>query len=204
MAKSDNLKSYRKKRRFNKTSEPKAHSSTSKKTTSRRQRFVIQEHDASSHHFDFRIEVDGVFKSWAVPKGLSTDPREKRLAVAVEDHPLEYGNFEGVIPEGEYGAGTVIVWDRGIYRNITENDDGERLDMDAAMKKGHVHLLLRGKKLKGGWSLIHSKMRGDSKNWLLVKSKDDHADARRNPVKSQPKSVKSGKTVKQVAGSAKE
>ncbi|MBD3161467.1 MAG: DNA ligase [Candidatus Eisenbacteria bacterium] len=190
----DTLKRYRSKRDLERSPEPKGGS----KRKGRTPRFVIQEHDARSHHFDFRLEVDGVLKSWAIPKGPSTDPREKRLAIAVEDHPLEYAKFEGVIPEGEYGAGTVIVWDAGRYRNVTTEDD-EEIPMDRALRKGRVEIWLEGEKLEGGYALIHTKMRGDEKNWILVKVKDEKADARRNPVKSQPKSVRSGRTIAQVA-----
>jgi DNA ligase D-like protein (predicted 3'-phosphoesterase) len=149
-------------------------------------------------HFDFRIEVDGVLKSWAVPKGPSTDSSEKRLAVATEDHPLEYADFEGVIPEGEYGAGTVIVWDAGPYKNITEDDNGKEVPIAKALKRGIAEIWLEGKKLRGGYALVHSKVRGNEKSWLLVKMKDDAADARRNPVSTEPKSVLSGRTLKQV------
>src|SRR3954454_19973431 len=121
--------------------------------------FVIQKHDATSLHYDFRLEVDGVLKSWAVPKGPSPDPRDKRLAMQVEDHPLSYGNFEGVIPEGEYGAGPVIVWDTGPYRNLSEKPTGQ------ALEEGHASFWLDGKKVKGGYSLRHI---GDTR-WLLVK-----------------------------------
>ncbi|HSN82833.1 MAG TPA: DNA polymerase ligase N-terminal domain-containing protein, partial [Polyangiales bacterium] len=160
--------------------------------------FVIQQHDASTMHYDFRIEVDGVLKSWAVPKGPSTDPSEKRLAVATEDHPLKYADFEGIIPEDEYGAGTVIVWDAGPYKNMTEDDDGNEIPIEKALKNGTAEIWLEGKKLRGGYALVHGKMRGKKKNWLLVKMKDDQADARRNPVSTEPKSVLSGRTLEQV------
>jgi len=154
-------------------------------------------------HFDFRIEVDGVLKSWAVPKGPSTDSRDKRLAVATEDHPLEYADFEGVIPEDQYGGGTVIVWDAGPYKNITEDDDGNEVPLSKALKQGAVEIWLEGKKLRGGYALVHGKMSGKEKNWLLVKMKDAEADARRNPVSTEPKSVLSGRTLKQVREAAK-
>jgi DNA ligase D-like protein (predicted 3'-phosphoesterase) len=154
---------------------------------------VIQKHAASSLHYDFRLEVDGTLRSWAVPKGLSTDPREKRLAVEVEDHPLEYGDFEGVIGEGNYGAGAVIVWDAGTYRNL----DQER-SMHDALESGHAKVWLEGEKLVGGWTL--QRTRGGAKpQWLLIKRRDEKADARRNPHSTQPKSVKTGRTVEQVA-----
>ena len=159
--------------------------------------FVVQEHDASSHHFDFRIEVDGALKSWAVPKGPSTDPREKRLALPTEDHPLDYADFEGVIPEGEYGAGTVLVWDTGPYENLT-GSDGEEVPIGKALKDGHAVIKLHGEKLQGGYVLQRVSGSKDEK-WLLIKADDDEADARRNPVSTEPKSVLSGRTLTQVA-----
>jgi DNA ligase D-like protein (predicted 3'-phosphoesterase) len=155
-------------------------------------RFVIQKHAASSLHYDFRLEVDGVLRSWAVPKGPSTDPRVKRLAVEVEEHRLEYGNFEGVL-DGGYGAGTVIVWDRGTYQNL----DPDR-SMAEAIDAGHVKVRLAGEKLEGGWTLQRTSA-GEKPQWLLIKRQDDQADARRNPQSTQPESVQSGRTIEQVA-----
>jgi DNA ligase D-like protein (predicted 3'-phosphoesterase) len=157
--------------------------------------FVVQKHHASSLHYDFRLEAEGVLKSWAVPKGPSTDPRERRLAMAVEDHSIDYGDFEGVIPEGEYGAGPVIVWDAGTYRNITERD-GSSVPIERALADGHAAVWLEGEKLTGGYSL---RRMGDDRGWLLVKRRDEHADARRNPVSSRPESVKTGRTIEEVA-----
>ncbi len=159
--------------------------------------FVIQQHDASTMHYDFRLEADGLLKSWAVPKGLSTDPRDKRLAIRTEDHPLEYADFEGVIPEGEYGAGTVIVWDRGSFKNLTEKA-GREVPLDAALEHGHIVVSLAGRKLAGGYALQRID-NGEGEQWLIIKLDDDEADARRNPVSTEPESVKSGKTVEQVA-----
>jgi DNA ligase D-like protein (predicted 3'-phosphoesterase) len=155
-------------------------------------RFVIQQHDATTLHYDFRLEVDGTLRSWAVPKGPSTDPREKRLAVQVEDHSLAYGDFEGVIGGG-YGSGAVIVWDAGTYRNLDE----ER-SMAAALDAGHAKFWLEGEKLRGGWTL-HRTNRGAKPQWLLIKRRDEGADARRNPQSTQPESVKTGRTVQEVA-----
>ena len=185
-------KDYHDKRDFSRTPEPRG----GKRRSGRKPVFVIQEHDASSHHYDFRIEVDGVLKSWAVPKGPSTDPREKRLAIPTEDHPLDYVDFEGVIPEGEYGAGTVLVWDTGPYENATESD-GEEVPLDKALKDGHAVVELHGKKLQGGYILQRTSSGKDEK-WLLIKADDDEADARRNPVSTEPKSVSSGRTLAQV------
>lgn len=187
----DSLSEYRKKRDFRSTPEPSGGRSKGDKPI-----FVIQRHDASTLHYDFRLEVDDVLKSWAVPKGPSTDPSEKRLAVPTEDHPLDYAGFEGVIPEGEYGAGPVIIWDRGTYRNIKEDDDGDEVPMEDALDAGHVTVWLDGEKLKGGYALIRTG--GKDERWLLIKMKDDEADARRNPVSTEPESVVSGKKIDEV------
>ncbi|MFW6010791.1 MAG: DNA polymerase ligase N-terminal domain-containing protein [Gemmatimonadota bacterium] len=190
------LDSYREKRDFDETSEPEGGTVSPRKGGA--PRFVIQEHDASTRHWDFRLEVDGVLKSWAVPKGLSTDRREKRLAVPTEDHPMEYIDFEGVIPEDQYGGGAVIVWDTGTYRNLKEDDAGEPVPLADQLDAGHAVFWLEGEKLRGGWALQRI-AKGDDERWLLVKMDDDEADARRNPVSTQPESVKSGRTVEEVA-----
>jgi DNA ligase D-like protein (predicted 3'-phosphoesterase) len=184
---------YEKKRDFTKTPEPKG----ARRASSAAPIFVIQKHDASTLHYDFRIEVDGVLKSWALPKGPSTNPSEKRLAVPTEDHPLDYADFEGVIPEGEYGAGTVLVWDRGTYENITKKDD-ETMSMVEALNQGHALIRLSGDKLSGGYALQRIG-KGKDKRWLLVKMDDEEADARRNPVSTEPKSVLSGRTIDEIA-----
>jgi DNA ligase D-like protein (predicted 3'-phosphoesterase) len=150
-------------------------------------RFVIQQHAATTLHYDFRLEVDGVLKSWAVPKGPSTDPREKRLAVEVEDHQLDYADFEGRIGEG-YGAGRVIVWDAGTYRPLTDGPPNE------ALENGHLSFWLEGEKLRGGWTLQRTQG-GEKPQWLLIKRRDEGADARRNPVSTQPESVRTGRTI---------
>ena len=188
-----NPTSYAKKRDFSRTPEPRG----GRRSARERPCFVIQEHEASTHHFDFRLEVDGVLKSWAVPKGPSTDPREKRLAVPTEDHPLEYADFEGVIPEGEYGAGAVIVWDRGPYENLTQRD-GRQVPIGKALQNGHAVVRLEGSKLTGGYALQRTGSGNDAR-WLLIKVDDDAADARRNPVSTEPESVVSGKTVRELA-----
>lgn len=184
---------YRSKRDFSQSPEPRG----GERKPGSKPVFVIQQHDATRLHYDFRIEVGGVLKSWAVPKGPSTDPREKRLAVPTEDHPLEYQDFEGVIPEGEYGAGAVLVWDRGPYENLTESD-GERVPIDRALRNGHAVIRLHGHKLQGGY-LLQRTSGGDDEKWLLIKVDDDAADARRNPVSTEPESVLSGRTIKEVA-----
>src|SRR6188472_3662843 len=150
------LTTYKQKRNFKESPEP-----TGGKPTDDRLRFVVQKHAASSLHYDFRLEVDGVLKSWAVPKGPSTDPREKRLAVEVEDHPLDYADFEGAIGEGTYGAGAVIVWDTGPYASEEP--------MEEALKRGHVVVDLEGHKLQGGWLLQRTRKVGEQQQWLLIK-----------------------------------
>jgi DNA ligase D-like protein (predicted 3'-phosphoesterase) len=162
----------------------------------RDQRFVIQKHAARSLHYDFRLEVDGVLRSWAVPRGPSTDPREKRLAVEVDDHQLDYADFEGRIGAG-YGSGAVIVWDRGTYRKLGE-DDGT---IAAALDRGHLSFWLEGEKLRGGYTLQRTS-RGEKPQWLLLKRRDEGADARRDPVRTQPESVLSGRTIEDVQGAA--
>src|SRR6185312_1387236 len=152
------LKDYEKKRRFNKTPEP----GPKKKRTRTGRMFVVQKHRATQLHYDFRLEVDGVLKSWSVPKGPSLDPSVKRLAMQVEDHPVDYAKFEGVIPEGEYGGGTVMVWDYGTYK--PEGDD----DVEAALRKGDFKFELEGEKLKGSWVLVRTRER----QWLLIKHRD--------------------------------
>jgi len=183
---------YRRKRDFRRTPEPETGG-----VPGERPIFVIHEHDASTHHFDFRIEADGVLKSWAAPKGASTDPRDKRLAVPTEDHPLAYADFEGVIPEGEYGAGTVLVWDAGPYENITRKD-GKVVPVSDALADGHLLIRLHGEKISGGYALQRIG-EGDEERWLLIKMDDEDADARRNPVSTEPRSVKSGRTIAEVA-----
>jgi DNA ligase D-like protein (predicted 3'-phosphoesterase) len=190
----DRLSRYREKRDPTRTSEPEVR--PGKRPRRRRRqapRFVIQKHAATRLHYDFRLEVDGTLRSWAVPKGLSTDPRVKRLAVEVEDHPLEYADFEGVIGEGSYGAGAVIVWDAGTYRNLDE----ER-SMAETLASGHAKVWLDGQKLRGGWTLQRTRG-GEKPQWLVIKRRDEAADARRRPESTQPASVKTGRTVEQVA-----
>lgn len=166
----DRLLSYREKRDFALTPEPASQAAS--KDASREPIFVIQKHDARNLHYDFRLEVSGVLKSWAVPKGLSTDPKIRRLAIMTENHPLDYARFEGIIPKGQYGAGTVIVWDIGSYRNMTEKD-GRAIPMIEALEKGHVSIWLEDKKIKGGYALTRTE-----RGWILVKMKDKEASSR--------------------------
>ncbi|MEZ5862341.1 MAG: DNA polymerase ligase N-terminal domain-containing protein [Geminicoccaceae bacterium] len=189
------MRDYNGRRDFRKTPEPRG----GRRRPRREAIFVIQEHAASTHHYDFRLEVDGVLKSWAVPKGPSTDPRVKRLAVPTEDHPLDYADFEGVIPAGEYGGGTVLVWDRGPYDNLNEAG-GRKVPMAAAIANGHAVFRLHGQKLRGGWAL--QRIGSDDANWLLVKMRDDDADARRRPTSTEPCSVISGRTLAEIGKAA--
>jgi DNA ligase D-like protein (predicted 3'-phosphoesterase) len=162
-------------------------------------RFVVQQHDATRMHYDFRLESSGVLKSWSVPKGPSIDPGEKRLALPTEDHPLEYADFEGVIPEGEYGAGPVIVWDSGTYDNETRDRDGNLIDLDEAIRRGHVRVRLHGKKLHGDYALTRIGGDGGRERWLLVKAADEYAAGHEQAAEPGPESVKSGKTIEQLA-----
>jgi bifunctional non-homologous end joining protein LigD len=178
------LEPYRAKRRFEKTPEP----APKRRRSTFGRLFVVQKHRARQLHYDFRLEADGSLKSWSVPKGPSLDPSVKRLAVAVEDHPVDYADFEGVIPEGQYGGGTVMVWDRGTYRP----DKGT--DVAAGLRKGELTFMLYGRKLKGGWSLI--RLRG--RDWLLIKQRDRYASAN-DLTTTAPKSVLTGRTLAQIA-----
>lgn len=189
------LSLYQKKRHFKETPEPKGKSKSSRGSL----RFVVQKHDASHLHYDFRLEMEGVLKSWAVPKGPSLNPEDKRLAMMVEDHPYDYRNFEGIIPEGNYGAGTVIVWDEGTYEPMgaegKSRKEQEKLLLQQ-LRSGNLKLTMHGKKLNGSFALFHMKDRGD-KSWILVKKKDDYASEKN--VLGKNESVKSGKTLLQVA-----
>lgn len=196
----DSLRKYKSKRDFDSSPEPRGNSMAQKHG---KPIFVIQKHDASHLHYDFRLEIDGVLKSWAVPKGPSTDPHEKRLAVETEDHPMEYATFEGVIPEGHYGAGPVIVWDTGTFDNIKEKD-GKIISLSQSYKNGQIEVDLHGKKLNGGYALVRTTIGGDKKQWLLIKMRDKYADARRNPVSTESESVLSGKTIKEIATQKKQ
>ncbi len=188
------LAKYRAKRDFEKTQEPSGASAVRK---GEYPRFVIQKHDASRLHYDLRLEHDGVFKSWAVTKGPSLNPKDKRLAVEVEDHPLDYGDFEGTIPKGEYGGGTVMLWDRGFW--LPEGTD----DVDAALRKGELKFVLAGDKLQGGWVLVRLKNdrdgSGKRNNWLLIKHKDDWSTSDGEAAIRKDKSVASGRTMQQIA-----
>ena len=153
--------------------------------------FVVQKHRATALHYDFRLEAGGTLRSWAMPKGPSLDPKQKRLAMEVEDHPLEYASFEGVIPEGEYGGGTVMVWDEGVWMPMQD------VDPVKALAKGEVRFVLDGTKLKGSWTLVHT---GD-RRWLLMKRKDEYASAADVTV-TQPRSVRTKRLLAEIARDA--
>ncbi len=235
----DALAEYRKRRDFTRTAEPpgfasvttsaesasvgtKNTSASSKKVGrpaghSEHPVFVVQKHAASSLHYDFRLEMDGVLKSWAVPKGPSLDPADKRLAVMTEDHPLEYATFEGTIPENEYGGGTVMIWDFGWWEpdrsrtepsaldsragmSTPESHAGSKrtLDSRAALAAGELKFILDGRKLSGSWTLVQMKGRGE-KNWLLMKHRDEAARRGRVITDEAPDSVATGRSLDQIA-----
>lgn len=178
------LEEYHRKRDFERTPEP----AGARGRKARDPIFVVQKHNASRLHYDVRIEVDGVLVSWAVPKGPSLDPKVKRLAVHVEDHPMDYAYFEGVIPRDNYGAGQVIVWDRGTYRNVRDEP------VARGIAAGHVSVWLEGTKLRGGWSL----QRMDGTSWLLVKRNDELADPAVDIATERPESVLTGQTIEDL------
>ena len=178
------LTEYKKKRKFDKTPEP----GPKEKRTRTGRMFVIQKHRATQLHYDFRLEVDGVLKSWAVPKGPSLDPTVRRLAMQVEDHPVDYAKFEGVIPAGEYGGGTVMVWDYGTYK--PENTD----DVSASLRKGELKFSLNGKKLKGSWVLVRTRDR----QWLLIKHRDYYT-TEEEVTEIAPASILTRRTLAEIA-----
>src|SRR5580698_4347598 len=184
------LEKYVAKRDFTKTAEPKAGKSKSKDQLL----FVIQKHDASRLHYDFRLEMGGVLKSWAIPKGPSTDPKVKRLAMMVEDHPFDYRNFEGIIPKGEYGGGTVIVWDEGTYEPIEEikGKKAQEKHLLQQLKSGSLKIKLHGEKLEGEYALVKTHGMGEN-GWLLIKHNDQFASTK--DITKEDKSVLSGKTI---------
>lgn len=193
------LEEYRKKRNFARTPEPPG--DVRRAARRRAPIFVVQKHAASRLHYDFRLEINGVLTSWAVPKGPSMNPADKRLAVMTEDHPLEYADFEGVIPPGEYGAGTVMVWDKGWY------DPAGDVPVDRQLARGKIDVVLHGRKLRGGFTLIRTRTfssgRSQTKNWLLVKHRDEYADSSWNiDAPSLSRSVLTGRTLDEIARGA--
>lgn len=192
------LQKYKEKRDFTKTSEPEG----GKSGVPKKLVFVVQKHAASHLHYDFRLEMDGVLKSWAIPKGPSMDPSIKHLAMMVEDHPYDYRNFEGIIPPGEYGAGTVIVWDEGYYEPLEMESKSKKEQERFLLKQldtGSLKIALFGKKLKGEFALVHTKGMGEN-SWLLIKHKDEFAS--KDDITKEEKSVQSGKTLEEVKESS--
>jgi bifunctional non-homologous end joining protein LigD len=190
------LAEYKRKRDFTKTAEPAGKSAGSR--SGRALHFVIQKHAASHLHYDFRLELDGVMKSWAVPKGPSYDPAVRRLAMEVEDHPIEYNTFEGTIPQGQYGGGTVMLWDRGTYE--PESGDGPDGVRDG-YERGDLKIVMHGKRLQGGWVLV--RMRRDDSGraqWLLIKHRDGTANPKYDVTEKITTSVTTGRTMEQIGG----
>lgn len=188
------LKKYRAKRNFKISPEPQENSKDGRQEKAKSDLiFVVQKHRASQLHYDFRLEYNGTLLSWAVPKGPSLDPSVKRLAMHVEDHPIEYAKFEGVIPKGEYGGGTVMVWDIGTWTQ-------EQSDVEAALKKGDLKFTLHGKKLRGSWVLVRTRGFGGSSKptWLLIKHRDQYASDV-DIAQTKPKSVLSGRLLADIA-----
>jgi len=194
--KKDPLAAYRRRRNIKKSGEP----AGLKVRSSTMPIFVIQKHAARSLHYDVRLSIDGVLVSWAVPKGPSVSTRVRRLAVRTDDHPIAYAKFEGVISKGQYGAGTVMVWDKGTYRNIKKKN-GKLVSMDKCLKNGQIEVWLKGKKLQGGYAFV--RMTDRKNQWLMIKMKDEHAHAKKNPVTTQKKSALTGRTMRQITTDAK-
>ena len=186
------LSTYRDKRDFERTAEPSGATAAAPG-----HRYVIQQHAARRMHYDFRLELDGVLLSWAVPKGPSLNPKDRRLAARTEDHPLDYHDFEGIIPKGQYGGGTVSVWDRGTWMPAEEGKDGK-----AMLAEGKLTFTLHGEKLHGRWHLVKTKPQGKQETWLLFKGRDDAADDELDIIAAKPASVKTGRTLDQIANNA--
>ena len=183
------LEHYRNKRRFTETPEPAGRP----RRGSSKHIFVVQKHAASHLHYDFRLAIDGALVSWAVPKGPSMNPADKRLAIRTEDHPIEYAEFEGVIPQGQYGAGTVMVWDTGPYEPLDGNSPSEQL------ARGKIDVVLHGTKLRGGFTLVRTGMVSQTERWLLVKQRDEYADPSWDIESPRlDRSVLTGRTLKQI------
>src|SRR6266853_6922339 len=185
------LEEYKRKRDFGKTSEPPPGTIKARKEELS---YLIQKHDATRLHYDFRLEFDGVLLSWAVTKGPSLNPADKRLAVRTEDHPLSYGTFEGTIPKGQYGGGTVMLWDRGSWE--------PKGDPHFGLKKGHLSFILHGERLKGAWNLVRMRVEGKKENWLLIKEKDGEARSEAEAVSFLEKesiSIATHRTMEEIA-----
>jgi bifunctional non-homologous end joining protein LigD len=194
------LAEYRRKRDFERTAEPRG----GRRKAASKLAYVIQKHAASHLHFDLRLELDGVMKSWAVPKGPSLDPAVKRLAMQVEDHPIEYNAFEGTIPKGEYGGGTVMIWDRGTYEYGGDDDVDPVEALREGYARGDFKFVLHGKRLTGSWVLVRTR-RGDPKRaqWLLIKHRDAAAEPGSEVVEEYQSSVATGRTMDEIAAGRK-
>ena len=187
----ERLRDYHGKRNFGRTGEPEGRDGPA----GREPRFVVQIHDASTMHFDFRLQVGDVLKSWSIPKGPSDLPKDKRLAVPTEDHPLEYEEFEGVIPAGEYGGGTVIVWDHGTYEPLSHDRRGDPVDFAESLERGHATFRLHGTKLRGEYALTRFR----ENNWLLVRTAKGPSRGHGTPDPRRARSARTGRTLAQVA-----
>jgi len=194
------LTEYRGKRDFSRTAEPRG----GRRRAAVKLAYVIQKHAASHLHFDLRLELDGVMKSWAVPKGPSLDPAVKRLAMQVEDHPIEYNAFEGTIPKGEYGGGTVMIWDRGTYQYGGDEEVDDQAGLREGYQRGDFKFVLHGKRLKGSWVLVRTR-RGDPKRaqWLLIKHRDAFAEPGSDVVEEYQSSAATGRTMDEIAAGRK-
>jgi bifunctional non-homologous end joining protein LigD len=194
------LAEYRKKRDFTRTAEPRG----GRRKRAAKLAYVIQKHAASHLHFDLRLQLDGVMKSWAVPKGPSLDPSVKRLAMQVEDHPIEYNAFEGTIPKGEYGGGTVMIWDRGTYEYGGDDALEDEAGLREGYRRGDFKFVLHGKRLKGSWVLVRTR-RADPKRaqWLLIKHRDEYAEPDTEVVEEYQTSAATGRTMDDIAAGRK-
>ena len=190
----EKLRVYRSKRDFGKTREPRG----SGRRRGGALAYVIQKHDASRLHYDLRLEVNGVMKSWAVPRGPSINPKVRRLAIQVEDHPIEYNTFEGTIPEGEYGGGTVMIWDRGSWRYGGDDPDPEHGTREG-LRLGKLEIVLDGRRLRGAWVLVRTAKPGTKAQWLLIKQRDRHAGDGPEPTERYLRSVASRRTMAGIA-----
>jgi bifunctional non-homologous end joining protein LigD len=196
------LSKYREMRDFGRTAEPRGGSDADAGRRRDGLRFVVQKHDASHLHYDLRLELDGVMRSWAVPRGPSLDPGAKRLAVQVEDHPMEYNAFEGTIPAAEYGGGTVMIWDRGVYLPEDEARDTAEETVRRGLRAGKLSFVLNGERLRGTFSLVRTS-RGDKPQWLLIKQKDEHATSGGREITERvTTSVATGRTMEEIAGAS--
>lgn len=200
----EQLKEYQRKRDFEKTAEPSGATKGAKTLAADQLHFVIQKHDASHLHYDLRLEIDGVMKSWAVPKGPSADPAVKRLAMQVEDHPIEYNSFEGTIPTGEYGGGTVMLWDNGTYEVESPPDDDPNSAAHDEYGRGEMKIIFHGKRIKGSYALVRTKGMGGSSAkpaWLLIKHRDSqaHSESDSSLTEKHVKSVTTGRTMDEIS-----